>query len=664
MANSFGSLFVGSSGLRGAQNALNVVANNLSNIDTKGYVRQRVAFEDDSYNQFAIASISSQKSGLGVQIGDVLHTRDLFLDRAYRTENGRQSFYQVNYDAASEIEVQLQEMTGQQFSEAIADLYEAFAEYAKDPSSDVVQNLVVQKGQLFISRAKGVYDGLIEYQKNMNTKLRDDVNRINDIGKSIVTLNKEIQRIEAGGVETAMQLRDERDKLIDELSGLAKIEYNETWDGITKIKIEGVDFVVDNTYFRIGLHEDKATGYLNPYWEKASDPLRNDFAYVFDTSACDPRTNTDVGEIKGILLARGHEIANYLDLDTTQYVYENGAREGTVRRPGLSDSVVMNSQAELDKMVHTLVTKINEFLSPTTSFSEYKPDGNETMKLQTKEITVGSGTEATTIEVPDGFSENVPVYDKFGNDTGLTATGMIGRDENGRLVTITSETRFFDDTDPALGSDFEIPSHELFSRDGVDRYVWVDLVEKNTAGTYSDSAITYKYTDANGVEQEKKIKGFYMYQPEDYSFDQDSLYTLSKLEINQDVLEKPSLLPHVYDRPDGRKIAYDMAENIYNLWEKVDYTINPSDETPCSIQNFYTKWVGELATVGSIYKTTAESLESTRDNVEASRQQVIGVGSDDELTEMIKYQNAYNASSRYINVVSSMIDYLLSSLAG
>lgn len=646
MANSFGSLFVGSSGLRGAQNALNVVANNLSNIDTKGYVRQRVAFEDEPYNQFAMASISSQKSGLGVQIGDVLHTRDQFLDRAYRTENGRQSFYQVNYDAASEIEVQLQEMTGQQFHEAISDLYEAFAEYAKDPSSDVVQNLVVQKGQLFVSRAKGVYDGLISYQTNMNTKLRDDVNRINEIGKTIVDLNRDIQRIEAGGVETAMQLRDERDKLIDELSGLAKIEYNETWDGITKIKLEGVDFVTDGTYFKIGLQEDKATGFLNPYWQKLSDPLKNDYAFVFDTSACDPKTNTDIGEVKGILLARGHEVANYLDLDTTQYVYENGAREGTVRRPGLSDSVVMNSQAELDKLVHTLVTKINDFLSPTTTFSEYKPGGIESMKLVT------SSPDST---VPDSFSE-VPVYDRFGMDTTQKTVGMVGRDANGRLVTITSETRFFDDTDPALGSDFEIPSRELFSRDGVDRYVWVDLLD--------GKSITYDYTDAEGNPATKEIKGFYMYQAEDDSFNPDSLYTLNKLEINQEVLEKPSLIPHTYDRPNGRNIAYDMAENIYNLWETVDYTINPSDDTPCSIQNFYTKWVGELATTGSIYKTTAESLESTRDNVEASRQQVIGVGSDDELTDMIKFQNAYNASSRYINVVSSMIDYLLNSLVG
>ena len=264
-------------------------------------------------------------------------------------------------------------------------------------------------------------------------------------------------------------------------------------------------------------------------------------------------------------------------------------------------------------------------------------------------------TSSPDSTVPDSFSE-VPFYDRFGMDTTQKTVGMVGRDANGRLVTITSETRFFDDTDPALGSDFEIPSRELFSRDGVDRYAWVDLVD--------DKAITYKYTDANGVEQEKKITGFYMYQAEDDSFDPDSLYTLNKLEINQEVLEKPSLIPHTYDRPNGRNIAYDMAENIYNLWETVDYTINPSDDTPCSIQNFYTKWVGELATTGSIYKTTAESLESTRDNVEASRQQVIGVGSDDELTDMIKFQNAYNASSRYINVVSAMIDYLLNSLVG
>ena len=41
MANGMGSLYIGSSGLRTSQNALNTTANNLANVDTTGYVRQK-----------------------------------------------------------------------------------------------------------------------------------------------------------------------------------------------------------------------------------------------------------------------------------------------------------------------------------------------------------------------------------------------------------------------------------------------------------------------------------------------------------------------------------------------------------------------------------------------------------------------------------------------
>ena len=44
------------------------------------------------------------------------------------------------------------------------------------------------------------------------------------------------------------------------------------------------------------------------------------------------------------------------------------------------------------------------------------------------------------------------------------------------------------------------------------------------------------------------------------------------------------------------------------------------------------------------------------------RQQVIGVSSDEELTYMIKYQNVYNASSRFINVIDEMIEHLITQL--
>ena len=54
--------------------------------------------------------------------------------------------------------------------------------------------------------------------------------------------------------------------------------------------------------------------------------------------------------------------------------------------------------------------------------------------------------------------------------------------------------------------------------------------------------------------------------------------------------------------------------------------------------------------------------EGTVSAVNNQRQQVIGVSSDEELTYMIKFQNAYNASSRFINVVDEMIEHLITKL--
>ena len=46
-----------------------------------------------------------------------------------------------------------------------------------------------------------------------------------------------------------------------------------------------------------------------------------------------------------------------------------------------------------------------------------------------------------------------------------------------------------------------------------------------------------------------------------------------------------------------------------------------------------------------------------------AREQVIGVSQDEEMTFMIKFQNAYNASSRYINVVDDMLEHIINTLA-
>ena len=146
MANGFGTLFIGVSGLQSSQNALNTTANNLANVDTTGYVRQQVLFTDRNYVTFnETTAVSKQQSGLGVYIGDVIHSRDVFLDRSYRTESGRKAFYVATYEATNEVETYFQEMEGQAFQDALEDFWTSFQELYKTPDDSVSQNLVVQK---------------------------------------------------------------------------------------------------------------------------------------------------------------------------------------------------------------------------------------------------------------------------------------------------------------------------------------------------------------------------------------------------------------------------------------------------------------------------------------------------------------------------------------
>ena len=162
MANSFGSLHIGVAGLQSSQNALNITSNNLANVDTTGYVRQRVIYADRDYLNFnTTASISYQQSGLGVKIGDVIHTRDIFLDRSYRTESGRQAFYAATYEATQEVETLYQELEGQAFQDAVEDFWTAFQEFAKAPYIPDFRAI----STILIRRFQTILTGLMNWAK-------------------------------------------------------------------------------------------------------------------------------------------------------------------------------------------------------------------------------------------------------------------------------------------------------------------------------------------------------------------------------------------------------------------------------------------------------------------------------------------------------------------
>ncbi len=131
MANGMGSIYIGHSGLKASQDSIHNVANNLANVNTQGYVRQQVVFRDARYSNLAYSKNNYKKLiGQGTSIGEIVHARDIFLDKAFRRENGRQSYYQATFEAVDEVQNYFQELEGTAFQQILdseeGSLWQAF----------------------------------------------------------------------------------------------------------------------------------------------------------------------------------------------------------------------------------------------------------------------------------------------------------------------------------------------------------------------------------------------------------------------------------------------------------------------------------------------------------------------------------------------------------
>ncbi|MCR5754847.1 MAG: flagellar hook-associated protein FlgK [Acetatifactor sp.] len=571
-----GSLYIGASGLQTGQNALNTTAHNLTNVDTVGYTRQQVQLSDRSYITISKnpESISNKQTGIGVKYSNVKQVRDYFLDKTYRKESGRSMFYEVSKNVMEEVEIQLGELNGEAFQKDIANLWTAVQELTKDPSSSVTQGLLVQRASEFIESALSVYAGLSSYQDNLNQQVAQQVNKINDYGERILKLNDQIRTIESGGVEHANDLRDARNQLLDELAELATISYGEDVYGNVYVQIEGVDFVKGGTCYQIGMQEDASTGFYTPYWpQNASYKIMDDGtkqyvidgAEVFDlTREISSDKNTDIGGLKSMLLARGDRRADFTDVTEERY-------------DSVSQSVLMNIQAEFDQLIHNVVTKVNDILANAA--------GVKTGDLTLQDGTVLAGARFCTV---DGERINYM------------------RNEDGTPI-------------------------QMFNKVTTDAYT--------------------KVTGADGID-------YYVFNEEDYS-KPDSLYSLKNVRIDQGLMQSPAKLSFM--KEDG-SVDMETATALKEAFMTEEYTLNPYVKKQTSFVDYYSDLVAQVANSGYVFRSIYENQENTVESTRSARDQVIGVSSDEELSNMIRFQNAYNASSRYINVISEMLEHILTAL--
>lgn len=583
----FGNLYVGTSGLQSSQEALNMVAHNVTNADTEGYTRQQVSYGTREYNRLSnsLVGVSVKQTGLGVYISEVRQVRDRFVDASYRNQAGRQGFYNESYAAIEEIEGIFGELDGPTFENSMNSLQTALAELAKEPTSEVKQSMVVQYANSFVEAAQNVYRDLTNYQDKLNQRVQGTVNQINALGHEIYDLNLRIRKIATGGVENPNDLYDQRNLALDKLGALVNITYREDSFGNILVKAENHDFVTMNNVIEMACQaEDDETvgepGFYNVFWtDSANEEVRDErgqiIKYVQDTVRNNPNTDpptvasgavynwdlpisskldTDVGTLKGLLLARGSHRGNFTDLrDEDAYAK-------------VADSVMMNVMAEFDGLVHNAVTAMNGVLMDA----------------------------AQAVDPAFGYL----------------------RDANGNVI-------------------------QLFER--------ISCEEYRADGTHVDEDLPH--TNVNPYNQRKTY----------YPGDNTTWFTTANLVVNSDLLQYPTHLG--LKLPDASEDGGNRtAEKLRDVFQNEDYLLNPTLANKTSLRRYYANFVAQIANSGNVYQNLKDNQDLTVEAIEANRQGSIGVATDEELSNMIKFQNAYNASSRFINVIDECIEHIIQTL--
>lgn len=615
-----GSLYVGVSGLNVSQNGLNTTGHNLANVETEGYVRQQTVLQTSQYRTIGQSYISPMQTGLGAETAAVRQVRDIFLDKSYRQELGRRGFYDSQYETVSEIENLMGELEGVAFQDSIADFWNNLQELAKEPDSLVKRASLVETSVSFIERSENLFKQLRDYQLNLNLKITNTVSRINEIGDKISELNDRICAYESNGYENANDLRDSRNKLLDELSQMITITYRENPEGRVTVNAEGVPFVTEDVTHHMGTmtvtqirerelgseeFDNDATGTMEnsemliPVW-----PTYGEVEVYNRDLIPNSADNSDIGSLKGLILARGTKVAKATDIpiapNKDDYMDEFGTlneesynlalkeykEDAKTYNQTIEPSIVMSTQAQYDQLIHGIVTTINDILCPN------------------KEVVIAAGT---TIELANGDTYT------YENDTVI---------------------KVFDDENAPIGINGE-GGTELFSRKSMPRYT--DYQEITLANGEIIRAKVYNEEDPNN----------------NYS-----LYTVGELVVNQEMIEDKSKMPLSQNSNTG---DYDIktTEKLLKAWQEPFATLSPNTLTKSNFNDYYNTFIGSIATTGERYDTIVKSQEGMVASIDNQRQSVLGVSSDDELTNLIKFQHAYNAAARYMNVIDQMLEHIV-----
>jgi len=663
------------SGLKASEAGLKITSNNISNVNTNGYKRQRL-----SQSEAVATGNAVYFKGLGVRMDSVQQIYNSLKEEVYQESLAKLG----EYDAKDRIYDYIQTLTGTteidsdtveggMFREAVESLWTAANALSTDSASITYRLSFRENVVAFLEQAETMIDQLSALQEEINEEIKGCVNEINRYAEQVNELNKKIAYYDAMGIDSS-EAKDARDYAIEELSKIVEVEVETCRDtSAIAVRIGGGYLVSETKVYPVALGQAQEESiYDIPVWSNSG-----------------ARLDISSGKLKGLLDARGYDIVANLE-DATNGSPKERADIVISIDPSMSAEKLNNITTNIASMLNSLDTYQSDYklhlniMGTNTNISfdtrEEFEDYLTNVGITGTDNIFASINSLEDIEYRDNSNRYLMVFTDDAINGGATLDNeeldgsirmlknldmrVIAVTDNTKDSNVTSWSQLTNETNGSVYNIADIETDEDFSNMGIAlvRNINARLNENDftaiipTVKAQINSFINVLAREMNAIFRQGSNE--YDESNADGGLDlflkiKDELpWQVGNIKLNpayEDINKMPlSINGGVGDNR--------IAELITELRNEKLFADSNNNYT---IDGYYGEFVLDLGTKASEVLSNLINQESVVADADAKRTQVSGVSIDEELANIVKYQYAYGASSKMIGVVDEMLELIV-----
>lgn len=608
MRSTFAGLNTMVRGIYSNQLSLDTTGHNITNASTEGYSRQSVNLAATRGQQ--VSSIYGQVMvGTGVDSTSIQRARNIYADKQYWSETAQQQYYktaQTNYD---KVEAIFNDSGNTGIKNAVTEFYNAWNDLSTSASTASNRTAVIEKGNVLADRIKTASQQLQEQINSQYDDMSLSVTQINNYTDQLVKLNQNIMTTEATGA-SANDLRDQRDLIVDNLSKYMNLNVYEDDKGMYSVVSNGITMVNGINKLTLEMSEPQANEKygINDYTINIKEsgiaylPTNGSLKAQMDTIAEDKGYLDDMSNIAGFMLT------------TFNTMHQQGAGiDGT-------DSSLAEYYTDGNGKKYTDPAMTTEYTGP--SYGENFWGDNNTLYTWDAENSCIKATKVEKLKHGKGFTETKNA------DGTVTRTPKVTLSGTGTSSTL----------------------------DGINiiNALTVNTAISSTGGQNIIAArklTVEQTTDDNGKlgAYEVALNG---------SGDGTNATNLSTL-INMDQDNVTSTANVVYS--DGTASFMDTTTAADKITATLKNNMVSRSLDKDSVNAYYSAMVAKLGSDSESLDDKADAQDKLILQITNWRSSTSGVDWNEELSNMIKFQQGYSACSRCLTTMDEMLDKLVNS---